>query len=82
MLHHIICLLQEDLCLSSPCTNGSTCVYRDNGIGYGCLCPVGVTGCEVNVVPVDPQALTQMQVIFIVGESVGLSCLLVVCKPL
>ncbi len=43
------CDTQINLCYSSPCQNGGTCVSRENG--YVCLCPENFAGktCNVNL---------------------------------
>ena len=43
------CLLDIDLCSSSPCKNGGTCV--DVTIRYECHCPPGFSGqnCEIGL---------------------------------
>ena len=42
-------VLELDLCLSSPCSNSSTCISIIGG--YRCLCDFGKTGknCDVNI---------------------------------
>ncbi|CAL1267158.1 unnamed protein product [Larinioides sclopetarius] len=48
MKHKYECDTEVNLCYSSPCLNGGTCVRREGG--FSCLCKEGFTGqkCEVD----------------------------------
>ncbi|GBM44624.1 Protocadherin-like wing polarity protein stan [Araneus ventricosus] len=49
MKHKYECDTEVNLCYSSPCLNGGTCVRREGG--FSCLCKEGFTGikCEVDL---------------------------------
>ncbi|KAG7299925.1 hypothetical protein JYU34_016950 [Plutella xylostella] len=40
---HYMCDTEVDLCYSSPCANGGSCLRREGG--YTCVCAAGFTGC-------------------------------------
>lgn len=50
MHHKYECDTEINLCFSSPCQNGGTCVHQEGS--YVCLCPDGYAGknCEINFI--------------------------------
>ena len=43
--HNFVVFISVDVCLSSPCKNGTTCVVDRSG-GYVCNCPLGYSGTD------------------------------------
>ena len=42
----ILCYLELDSCLSSPCSNGSTCINLGGNDSYACMCVFGFEGVD------------------------------------